>query len=254
MINLLLKEVDNEIAKKMIIKNHYSHTIAFGVSLSLGIFRTGSETKFFSNVNDDKLMGCVVFSVPVGAQVHKGISPEIKNQNEVFELTSLWVSDELGKNTESWAISQSMDFIRKNYKNIKVLISYSDIGQKHLGYIYQATNWIYQGQFFHKDILYSFDEGRTWKHNKGLRNVYKATTHEELVKILPKPFLFKYTSPKHRYLYILGNKVERRKIFSSLVYKPFPYPKKIEENSEEVHRVEDGVAEELHVAGRNFFD
>ena len=35
--------------------------------------------------------------------------------------------------------------LRDNDKNIKVLLSYADNGQGHVGGIYKATNWIYQG-------------------------------------------------------------------------------------------------------------
>jgi hypothetical protein len=220
---LYIEKIDIEVAKKMIVKNHYSHTIGFGISLALGLFQPDKPDPFFERI-EGKLMGCIVFCVPVGAQVHKGISPLVTSQDEVFELTRLWVSDELGKNTESWFISQSFKYLKRHYPNIKTLISYSDTEQQHLGTIYQATNWIYQGEFFHGDMLYSFDEGKSWRHNKGLRNVYGATTHNELLSVLPRPFWYKQTSPKHRYLYLLGDRNTNRRIFKTLKHSPQPYP------------------------------
>jgi len=228
MNDLYLKSINKNIAKQMIIKNHYSHTIAFGISIALGVFKKTNKSNTFFDVDEDELLGCIVYSVPVGAQVYKGISDSIISQTQIMELTRLWIDDSLGKNTESWVIAQSFQYLKNNHPDVKVLISYSDLEQGHTGKIYQATNWLYQGKMFHKDRLYSFDGGLSWKHNKGLRNTYKCSTHEDLLKVLPKPVWFKYTSPKFRYIYILANKKEKREILATLKYQPQPYPKTID--------------------------
>ena len=46
-------------------------------------------------------------------------------------------------------------------------------------------------------------------------------------KKLPKPFWYKQISKKYRYIYILTNKKEKKKILSTLKYNPRQYPKSI---------------------------
>lgn len=226
MINLNVRKIDNSTAKRMIIKNHYSHTIAFGIELSLGIFKETGDNQFF-DMKDEKLMGCIVYSVPTGANVYNSISPLITSQSEIFELTRLWVSDELGKNTESWLIAKSFDYIKRYYPRIKVLISFSDTEQGHVGTIYQATNWLYQGL---RDCSggeqYSWDNGITWAHFKGLANCHNITSRTELLKILPENTIIKAGTIKHRYLYPIGNKKANRKLLETLKYPILPYPKR----------------------------
>ena len=63
----------------------------------------------------------------------------------ILELTRLYVDDGYGSNIESCALGKTFQWLRENDKNIKVLLSYADNGQGHVGGIYKATNWIYQG-------------------------------------------------------------------------------------------------------------
>lgn len=228
MNNYYIRPIPKKVAKQMIVKNHYSHTIAFGVNLTLGVFEKTDDAHPFFEDTIDNLLGVVIYSIPVGAQVYKTISPLIQSQNEIYELTRLWLDDALGKNSESWAIAESIEYIRKHQPQIKVLISYSDLEQHHTGAIYQATNWIFQGKFQHNNMMFSFDEGKSWRHNKGLRNVYDGLTDKQLIEKLPKPLWVKKASPKYRYIFPVGNKIWRKRLTKTLVYPPLPYPKEAE--------------------------
>lgn len=223
--SLYVMEIDNSLGKKIICKNHYSHTISFGVTLSLGIFKKGPNNPFFE-MTDDTLMGVIVYSVPTGANVHNSISPLITSQKQVFELTRLWISDELGKNSESWFISQSFKYLKKYYPDIKVLISFSDTERNHLGTIYQATNWLYQGK---RDCSggeqFSWDSGKTWHHFKGLANKYGITNRPDLMKRLPENTIIKEGTIKHRYLMLISDKKTNKQILKSLKYPILKYPK-----------------------------
>lgn len=225
MNGLEVRPVDNAVGKRMIIKNHYSHTIPFGVTLCLGVYQIGPPNPFIS-ITDDILMGVIVYSVPSGANVYQSISPLIDSQDQVFELVRWWISDKLGKNTESWVIGQSFKYIKEYYPKIKAIISFADSDQNHCGTIYQSTNFIYQGL---RDCSggeqFSWDNGKTWHHFKGLANKHGITSRKELMKILPDNTIFKEGSMKHRYLIIMGNKKQKREIFKTLKYKPMEYPK-----------------------------
>lgn len=237
MKDLYIKRVDKATAIKMILKHHYSHACNRAVELCLGIFRVGSPSPFFDHT-DDNLMGVVIYNIPMGINTHKSIGDFVTNQSEMLELTRLWISDDLGKNTESWAISQSIHYIRKTRPEIKVLISYSDVEAGHKGGIYQATNWIYQGVFGESNKMYSLDGGKTWKHDKSLFNANRVSSHSELNKVLPRPFLVKTGSPKHRYLQLLGCKSDRRKRRKALKYPCLDYPKESGKHKEIITRFE----------------
>ena len=140
---ITIREISKKIAKDMIVKNHYSHKWT-SCRYALGIFyETDNEHTFFDE-KDEKLAGVAIYGYPVGRSAPKSISPELKEE-EVLELTRLFIFDDYGKNTESVVLSKTFNWLKENASEIKVLVSYSDPEQGHLGIIYQATNWIYQG-------------------------------------------------------------------------------------------------------------
>jgi len=83
--------------------------------------------------------------------------------NDVYELNRLWLSDSLpvyetqgvdrktGKpivhrhGVESQFIGWCLRQLKKEYPKI-ILVSYADGSKDHVGYVYQATNWIYTSQ------------------------------------------------------------------------------------------------------------
>ena len=67
------------------------------------------------------------------------------NSDEVLELTRLFIFDDYGKNTESIVYIKNIQVVERKCTRDKRLISYSDPEQGHMGIIYQATNWVYQG-------------------------------------------------------------------------------------------------------------
>jgi hypothetical protein len=120
--------IDKKIAREVIVKNHYSHKFS-ACRYAFGLFG-----------NDYDLIGVATYGYPVGRLVVKSICSFLQ-KDEILELTRLWVDDICAKNTESWFIGQTFKWLRNNTK-IKVLISYSDPMFGHVGYIYQATNWL----------------------------------------------------------------------------------------------------------------
>ena len=110
-MNYRIELIDKKIAKELIIKNHYSHKWT-SCRYSIGLFDV------------DKLIGVSVYGFPVGRQTVKSITPNLNN-SDVLELTRLWIIDDTPKNTESYFLGKTFDWLRKN-TNVKVLISYSD--------------------------------------------------------------------------------------------------------------------------------
>jgi hypothetical protein len=200
--------IKKEIAKELIINNHYSKKWS-SCRYAFGLFQ------------ENNLIGVAVYGFPVGRQVVKSITNDLEN-NQVLELTRLWVEDGTPKNTESYFIGRTFDWLRKNTQ-IKVLISYSDPMWGHLGVIYQATNWLYQGNntMLIKSHLHKI-KGEIL-HQRSAVSLYGTIKRDELLKIDPDYQRIEIMK-KHRYIYIL-NRVDKKTILGKLKHPILPYPK-----------------------------
>ena len=235
---ITIREISKKIAKDMIVKHHYSHSWTM-CRYALGIFyETDNEHSFFDE-KDEKLAGVAIYGYPVGRSAPKSISPELKEE-EVLELTRLFIFDDYGKNTESVVLSKTFKWLQENASEIKVLVSYSDPEQGHLGIIYQATNWIYQGN--KTKILesrqFKFEEHGDWLHSRTVSAQYGTNGVPALTKKVGHTFWWRVEPPKHRYVYILAGKGEKRKIMKTLKHPPLPYIKELDDEGVTVHKVE----------------
>ena len=235
---LSIREIDRKIAKDMIIKNHYSHKWT-KCSVALGLFYSdGSSHKFFDEP-DEKLIGTICYGDPVGRLSGASISTEIQREN-AYELVRLFIHDGYGSNIESYLIGKSFKWLRKNKPNIKGLISYADPQEGHVGTIYQATNWIYQGNRIRPcdSWLFKWDEDGEWQHPRTIFPYYGTNDIEKLRKLVPKDFWIKKELRKHRYVYLLGSKSEIRKARKGLKHPQLPYPKTSEIEEVEIKKIE----------------
>lgn len=230
---LSVREINPTIAKEIIVKNHYSHKWSL-CSVALGVFmKHAPDTSSFFENDDEKLIGCIIYGNPVGRSAAASISPLI-GINEVYELVRLWIADiPNGKNMESYCISQSFHWLRKNRPNIKALLSYADNEAGHTGIIYQSTNWLYQGNSqlalmpnYSLSLTGPNDpEGYQWIHSRTVSERWGSHNVEHLKKHIGHTFWLKKESSKHRYIYILTKGKEKQKLIDSLKHKTYPYPK-----------------------------
>ena len=135
-----IREIGKSTAKKMIVKYHYSHAWTM-CRYALGVFYETDEKDVLGNT--ETLIGCLVYGYPVGRSAIKSVIDGLE-KDECLELTRLFIHDGYGSNIESFAMGQSFKWMKDNASNIKMLLSYADPEQMHLGGIYQATNWLYQ--------------------------------------------------------------------------------------------------------------
>ena len=210
--------IDKKIAKELIIKNHYSHKWT-SCRYAIGLFdETKSSDELF---NRGRLIGVAVYGFPVGRQVVKSITPNLEN-NDVLELTRLWLIDEAPKNSESYFLGKTFKWLKDN-TDVKVLISYSDPMQDHTGVIYQATNWLYQGNNTMLVKAYLHRINGEIMHPRSVVAKYGTTKSIELKKI-DENYKKIEMKKKHRYLYIL-RKADRKKIINELKHPLVDYPK-----------------------------
>ena len=161
-------------------------------------------------------------------------------------MTRLYVDDGYGSNIESNALAKTFKWIKDNDKNIKVLLSYADNAQEHLGGIYQATNWIYQGLSTDIALMPNWGisltkEPHDWIHSRSVFNLWGSGNLEHLRKEIGKQgykeFWRREEPPKHRYIQILPqSKKEKRDLVKRLKHETKPYPKSASDyNTDVVH-------------------
>ncbi len=220
---LSIRQIDKPTAKKMVVKYHYSK-LWTKCSVALALFYdTGKQHSFFDEA-EEKMIGVIVYGDPVGRASGESISSLI-DRTEVYELTRLFIHDGYGNNIESWFISQSMNWLRKNKPQIRALVSYADPKQNHPGTIYQATNWIYQGIIGKHTWSFKFNENDRWKHGRTIFPYYGTNDIEKIQRQVKEPFWIRKEPRKHRYIYLLVNKKDKKKIMNNLKYSVLPYPK-----------------------------
>lgn len=132
-------EISAQKATALVMEHHYKH-------------RRCPITKAWGIEQNNQILGVLTIGVPVTFSARCDVVGENKNQkilrtarqHDVYELNRLWVSEVLPRNTESRFIGWCLKQARKLHPHI-ILISYADSTQGHVGFVYQATNWLYIG-------------------------------------------------------------------------------------------------------------
>ena len=222
---LSVREIPKSMAKPIVVQHHYAH-LWTKCSVALGLFYdTGNEHSFFDE-KEEKLIGVIIYGDPIGRLSAQSIS-DVLDRTEVYELTRLYIFDGYGSNIESWFISQSFKWLKNNRKKIKALISYASPVEGHVGTVYQATNWIYQGNNnrWNDAWIFKFEPDGRWIHGRTIFPYYKTNDPEKIREQVDKPFWIRKEPQKHRYVYILtSSKRERKNILNTLKHETLPYP------------------------------
>lgn len=160
------------------------------------------------NIYNDKDEWCGVILYGGGANNNMPKSFG-KNAGEVLELVRVALNGK--QETTSKAVAMSLKQLHKENPLCEIVVSYADHRQKHLGTIYQATNWIYVGKTITSDTQY-FYKGK-WTHE---RTINAQKNKEQLKATLPK----RENSNKFKYVFCF-NKKERKQYLKIAL----PYPK-----------------------------
>ena len=196
MVNIQVKKIQSSETDEWLLKKHYAkrkcqRMFCFGVFI------------------DGLLEGVVTYGMPPSPQVGRGFLGE-DYRTKVIELNRLCVNERVPKNTASILVGRSL----RHMKNWAV-VSYADGAMGHVGYIYQATNFLYCGAAKSHDKEYWIDG--QWVHAKVLTNRgISAPSIYAKEKNIPT----KSPQPKHRYIYFGDKKLRKH-----LKYDVQPYPK-----------------------------
>ena len=193
-------------AKPWILNRHYAKRMC-PISHAFGIYE------------NQNMIGVVTYGTPLSSTLREGVAGKEWADN-VLELNRLCCDNK--KNVASMLVGRSLKMLPKP----SIIVSYADQGKGHVGYVYQATNFIYTGLsakfkdpmvkgMEHKHPLTISDEGRGYESRVNfLRDKYGADN-----------VYYVERSRKHRYIYFVGSKTDKTKMKNSLRYEEKEYPK-----------------------------
>lgn len=121
----------------------------------------------FALMHNNKIIGASFFGKMAMRNQWKRFG---KVEADVIELRRLCCIDETPRNTESFFIGSMLRWLRKN-TNIKTVVSYADAEFGHIGTIYKASNFSYDG--FRKGAKVIIHNGKKY-HDKSIRTYYNG--------------------------------------------------------------------------------
>lgn len=189
---LMVDWCSHDAAKYAVEKWHYSKRMPKSKLVKLGVWENGL------------FIGVVIFGVGATSDLCKRFGVQ---RTEGCELVRVALTRHLSQVTRIVAIALKM--LRKRCPGLKIVVSFADPEQGHIGGIYQGGNWIYTGQSQASDeYIYM---GRRWQ-GRSFRNKYKGMERSPDVTIVKG-------SSKHRY--VLPLTVDMRKRLETF-RKPYP--------------------------------
>jgi hypothetical protein len=170
-----------------LLEKHYAKRMC-SISFAFGLY------------DADKLVGVVTYGMPASPNLCMGVCG-IDYKDKVLELNRLCLNDGV-KNGASFLVSKSLQMLPKP----TIVVSYADTAMGHVGYIYQASNFLFTGTTKERTDM-AGEDGKHSRHSFGNSEIRVNR------------------SAKHRYVYFVGNKSQKNNLAKHLNYKVLPYPK-----------------------------
>jgi len=198
-VDLRLDWCSYEAAKFAVEHWHYSRSMPSGGTVKCGVWEGGT------------FVGCVIFAL--GANLHMAGEFGLSNI-QACELCRVALNKHISP--VSKILSLSIKMLKKSNPGLRLIVSYADSNQGHIGGIYQATNWIYIGEVATErgTIL----NGKL-THRRTINSKYRTSAIEWLKKnIDPKAEVIDGT-PKYKYLFPLDDAMRKQ---IEPLRKPYP--------------------------------
>lgn len=138
-------------------------------------------------------------------------------QGQVIELVRVALNGK--QETTSQTLGKSLQLLKKDAPAVKLVVSFADRNQNHIGTIYQATNWLYIDER-------SSERGIMLKgkltHRRSVGKKYGNSGIEWIKQNVDKNAHIVKGETKIKYVFVLD-----RKLFPAIKEISKPYPKKI---------------------------
>jgi hypothetical protein len=206
---------------------HYSGCVPNQKTVKVGVWERG------------QFIGCVLFGDGANQNVGK---PYGLKATEVCELVRVALTGH--QSTATRIVSVAMSFLRKRCPGIRLVISFADPEQGHVGGIYQAGNWLYAGKTTAADEYLVNGVRMHGRALRSTRSTHKAgaitarNVEDWARKALGASVKRVQGSAKHRYLMPMDAEMRERLMPLS---KPYPKRERSRENAATPPRVEGGV-------------
>jgi hypothetical protein len=177
---------------------------------------------------NERYVGAVIYGR--GANNNLGVRFDL-DQTGFCELVRVALSVHTAPTTQ--IVATSIYLLRETNPRMRLVISFADSAQGHIGTIYQAGNWIYTGATSEYTEVYY--RGK-WHHPRSMRPTGWGTLPEiARVAASDRALLPSRTrGEKYRYLMPLDKQMRRRVVRDAL-----PYPARADEGSEASRPVTD---------------
>lgn len=195
-VNLKVDWCSYEAAKYAVMKWHYSKTMPKSKMVKIGVWEY------------NRFIGCILFGVGAASLL---VNPYGLQKTEGCELTRIALNEHKTEVTKMLSIS--LKKLKNQSPKLRLIVSFADPDQGHLGKIYQASNWIYSGVT--EDCFYFKDrKGKIW-HPKNVSENLSLSGK----RIRPSQCRKVYKKGKYRYLYPLDRKMREQ---IELLRQPYP--------------------------------
>lgn len=212
-----IKEIEREAALRMIQRYHYSNTLPKLNKYFLGFFL------------GDELVGVVTLGWGTRPRhTIQRIFPSLDTKN-YLEIGRMCMTDEMPRNSESQMLSQLVKWMKKNLPEIKVLFTWADGMVGKVGYVYQASNFIYAGysggEMYMKDgVKLHVRQMKSFLVPSGVKD--DRITVRPTLEQMRKYNIQHFKGKQYRYLLFLCDKKEKKRLLEEcLIDLSLPRPK-----------------------------
>lgn len=142
-----IKQVSREVATELVQANHYSPVMPKLTKEWLGVFR------------EENLVGVVTLgwgTRPLHT-IQKIVSKELESK-DYYEIGKMCMLDSEPRNSETQMISQVVRWIKDNRPDVKFLYTLADGIMGKCGYVYQAANFYYGGEYWTDSYMSAMGE------------------------------------------------------------------------------------------------
>ena len=198
--DLLVAPCTRRAAEYAVMNWHYSKKMPTGRTVYFGVWEKES------------FIGVVVFGVGVTSRI--GMRFDLR-LGECIELVRIALKTHFVTVTK--IIKESIKLLRKQSPKVQLIISYADSNQKHLGKIYQASNWFYIGtsQTPMVKTFGKIEHSRTIIHRYGRWDLNYLKTIDPNAEYVKTGIKYKYAMPLNKRMRRLCEKMAK------------PYPKEL---------------------------